>query len=128
MVMVMVDRNLVGRCGVYCGSCIIYRAYRDSEQLRRRVAERQNCGLEDVQCQGCQTVLVDGWEKDGKWGKNCRIVRCLEAKGLDFCYQCDMYPNCKNFRELADHHLLRYSENLTDNLKKIKAGEVEEWL
>jgi len=40
MVTVMVNRNLVGRCGIYCGSCIIYRAYKDSEQLRQRVAER----------------------------------------------------------------------------------------
>lgn len=126
MVMGMVKGNLVGRCGIYCGSCIIYRAYKDSEQLRQRVAERENCEPEDIRCEGCQTVLTNGWESK-EWGKNCRIVECLQAKGLDFCYECDMYPNCENFTELANHSL-KYGESLTDNLKKIEAGKVEEWL
>ena len=123
---VLVNRNLVGRCGIYCGSCIIYRAYKDSEQLRKRVAERENCKPEDVRCEGCQTVLTNGWESK-EWGKNCKIVNCLEAKGLEFCYECDVYPGCEKFRGLADHSL-KYGESLTDNLKKIKLGQVEEWL
>jgi hypothetical protein len=126
MVTVMVNRNLVGRCGIYCGSCIIHRAYKDSEQLRKRVAERENCKPEDVRCEGCQTVLTNGWENK-EWGKNCKIVNCLEDKGLEFCYECDIYPNCKEFRALADHSL-KYGESLAENLEKIKAGEVEEWL
>ncbi len=124
----MVNRNLVGRCGIYYGSCIIYRAYRDSSKLRRHVADRNNCKPEAVQCKGCQTVLADGWDKDGKWGKNCKIVRCLEAKKLDFCYECDEYPNCREFRGLANHHLIRYGESLTENLAKIETGKVEKWL
>jgi hypothetical protein len=126
MVTVMVNRNLVGRCGIYCGSCIIYRAYKDSEQLRQRVAERNNCEPGEIRCEGCQTVLTNGWNSQ-EWGKNCRIVKCLEAKGLDFCYECDIYPNCKEFRALADHSL-KYGESLAENLEKIKASEVEEWL
>ncbi len=123
----MVNKNLVGRCGIYCGSCIIYRAYKDSEQLRQRVAERQNCEPKEIRCEGCQTVLANGWDRDKQWGKNCRIVKCLETKGLDFCYECDIYPNCEKFGDLANH-LLKYSESLTENLKKIKAGKIEEWL
>jgi len=41
MVMILVDKNLVGRCGLYCGSCLIYRAYKDSEQLRQKIAKRE---------------------------------------------------------------------------------------
>jgi len=70
--------------------------------------------------------LTNGWNSK-EWGKNCRIVKCLEAKGLDFCYECDIYPNCKEFRALADHSL-KYGESLAENLEKTKAGEVEEWL
>ena len=33
----MVNKNLVGRCGLYCGFCLIYRAGKDSEKLRRAV-------------------------------------------------------------------------------------------
>ena len=126
VVKVSVNKNLVGRCGIYCGSCIIYRAYKDSEQLRQRVAERNNCEPEEIRCEGCQTVLTNGWNSN-EWGKNCRIVKCLEARGLDFCYECDTYPNCKKFRALADHSL-KYGESLAENLEKIKASEVEEWL
>jgi len=46
---------------------------------------------------------------------------------LDFCYECDTYPNCKEFRVLADHSL-KYGESLAENLEKIKVDEVEEWL
>ena len=52
---------------------------------------------------------------------------CLEAKGLNFCYECDTYPNCEKFHRVADYALKR-GENLVENLAKIKAGKVEEWL
>ena len=60
-------------------------------------------------------------------GANCRIVKCLEAKGLDFCYECDDYPECEKFHGIADH-LVSRGEDLMENLEKIKAGKVDEWL
>lgn len=118
--------NLVGRCGLYCGACIIYRACRDSEQLRQRVAETENCKPEDIRCEGCQTVLADGWNSR-EWGRNCRVVKCLESRGLSFCYECDTYSECDKFLVIADSCLKR-GENLTENLESIKAGRVKEWL
>lgn len=67
----MVNRNLVGRCGLYCGACIIYRAGKDSERLRRIIAEQKNCEPEDIRCEGCQTVLADGLDSKER-GKNCK--------------------------------------------------------
>jgi len=124
--MTLVNQNLVGRCGLYCGACIIYRAYKDSEHLRRIIAEREGCKPEEIQCEGCQTVLDDGWN-DKEWGKNCKIVMCLEAKKLNFCYECDTYPECERFSRIADS-CLKHGEDLTTNLNKIKTGKVEEWL
>ena len=124
----LVNKNLVGRCGLYCGSCMIFRAYKDSEELRNRVAEEKNCGPEEIRCEGCQTVLIDGWDLKGEqWGRNCRIIRCLETKGVAFCYECDTYPDCKKFHVIADYCLKR-SEDVMENLRRIKAGEVDEWL
>lgn len=122
----LVSKNLVGRCGLYCGFCLIYRAGKDSEKLRRAVARRSKCKPEDVRCEGCQTVLVDGWN-NARWSKNCKIIKCQEAKGVKFCYECDVYPRCKRFHSIADHSLKR-GEDLMANLEKIKAGKVEEWL
>lgn len=124
----MVDRNLVGRCGLYCGSCIIYRAGKDSEKLRRKVAENEKCTPQEIHCEGCQTVAKDGWNsRNEEWGKNCRIVKCQEARGLSFCHECSEYPSCEQFRNLAGSCLKR-GESLTDNLNTIKAGRVDEWL
>lgn len=123
----MTDRSLVGRCGLYCGACLIYRAHRDSAQLRESVAADYGRSPEEVRCEGCQTAALDGWDMDERWGKNCRIVGCLDGKGLDFCFQCESYPECEKFREPFDSCLER-GENLMENLGKIEAGRVEEWL
>lgn len=124
----MVNYALVGRCGLYCGSCMIYRAYKDSEKLRQLIAKRSRCRPEDIRCEGCQTALTDGWDiHDQQWGKNCEIVKCLEAKGLKFCYECSVFPNCKRFQRIYNSEL-RHDENLIKNLERIKAGKVKEWL
>jgi len=124
--MIIVNKNLVGRCGLYCGACLVYRAYKDSEQLRQKIAKEEKCEPTDIRCEGCQTVLTDGWNSK-EWGKNCKIVACLEAKGLSFCFECNTYPECEKFHYIADY-LLKRGENLMENLEKIKAGKVEEWL
>ena len=69
----MINMNLVGRCGFYCGACHIYRAYKDSEKLQKIIAEKENRKSEEIRCEGCQTVLINGWEKE-EWGKNCKRV------------------------------------------------------
>ena len=123
----MIDYALVGRCGVFCGSCIVYRAFKDSNQLREQIAKKQKCKVEDVRCDGCQTVLESGWEIQRQWGKNCRIIKCLEGKGLKFCFECEIFPNCKNFQMIYKPYLKAH-ENLIENLERIKTGEVKEWL
>ncbi len=122
----MVDRNLVGRCGLYCGSCTIYRAGKDSEQLRKIIAEREKCKPEGIRCEGCQTVLANGWD-NVEWGRNCKIVKCQEAKGLKLCCECDDYPKCEKFHDIADS-CLKHGERLMDNLEKIKNGKIDDWL
>ena len=123
----MVDYALVGRCGVFCGSCVVYRAFKDSDQLRERIAKKQQCTVEDVRCDGCQTVLKSGWNVQKQWGRNCRIIKCLEAKGLKFCFECEIFPDCKNYQMIYKPYL-KAGENLIENLERIKAGEVKEWL
>ncbi len=121
----MVNMNLVGRCGLYCGSCIIYRAERDSEQLRMDIAKENGCEPGDVQCSGCQSVLVDGWDSDNVWGKNCEIVKCLDSKGMSTCYDCEV--KCHSFKEWYEH-MQEHGEDLEQNLEKINGGDLKEWL
>ncbi|NIU39053.1 DUF3795 domain-containing protein, partial [Candidatus Bathyarchaeota archaeon] len=80
--MILVDRNLIGRCGLYCGACGIYRAYRDGGAYRERLASAFKCPPQKVRCQGCQALTPECW------GNDCKIVKCLNVKGLQFCYEC----------------------------------------
>ncbi|MFW6002369.1 MAG: DUF3795 domain-containing protein [archaeon] len=66
----MTDKNLVGRCGLYCGACIIYRAYKDSEDLRKKIADDNDCKPEYVKCEGCQSKQDERWHKDRAWGES----------------------------------------------------------
>jgi len=115
--------NLVGRCGLYCGACGIYRAERDDQEWRARIAKSYNCSTEQVRCNGCNALTSECW------GNGCKIVLCTKAKGINFCFECQEYidETCDKFKNLADDYLST-GVNLRENLLKIKEGKVEEWL
>lgn len=119
----MADKNLVGRCGLYCGACGIYRAYRDDGELLTRIAGDFKCSLEKVRCEGCMALTPECW------GYGCKIVRCLNSKGLQFCYECNEYEKitCEKYNKLANSYL-EVGEDIRISLTRIKRGEIEEWL
>jgi hypothetical protein len=119
----MTDKDLAGRCGLYCGACSIYRAYKDGGEYLKRLSEHFKCPPEKVRCEGCQILTPECW------GNDCEIVQCLKVKRYGFCYECPQYEDqsCEKFEELAK----RYLEDNVDvraNLEKIKSGRVKEWL
>jgi hypothetical protein len=120
----LVDTRLVGRCGLYCGSCGIYRAHKDDGEYLQRLAEHFKCPPEKVRCEGCQALTPDCW------GYDCKIVQCLRTKGLQFCYQCNQYEEgpCEKFEKLAKPYLEENGVDLRANLERIKLGETEAWL
>lgn len=120
----MVNNDLVGRCGLYCGACSIYRAYKDGGEYLKRLAEHFKCPIEKVKCEGCMALTPECW------GYDCRIVQCLRNKGLQFCYQCSEYENgtCEKFEKLARPYLEEDGVDLRANLERIRRGEIEEWL
>lgn len=120
----MVNRNLVGRCGLYCGACAIYRAYKDNGEYQEILANHFKCPPEKVRCEGCMALTPECW------GYDCKIVQCLRNKGLQFCHQCNEYENekCEKFEKLAMPYLEEDGVDLRANLERIRKGEVEEWL
>ena len=119
----MAETDLVGRCGLYCGACGVYRAYKDNGEYRDRVARVFKCPPEKVRCEGCQALTSECW------GNDCKIVQCTTSKGFDFCYECPQFDDetCEKYDELAK----RYLEDNVDvraNLKRIRSGQVEAWL
>ena len=119
----MVNENLVGKCGLYCGACTIYRAYRDGGAYLQGRAQRFKCAPEKVRCEGCMALTPDSW------GYECKIVQCLRNKGFEFCYQCGEYieNSCEKFGKLAQGYL-KDGVDLRANLDRIKKGQTEAWL
>ena len=126
-------QNLMGRCGLYCGVCEVYRAYKDSKELQKELAKKHNCLPQEVRCEGCQairrilTVGVYGWSYDKEWGTNCKILKCLDSKKLKFCYECAEYDSCERFDKFGEI-CLGISLDLRKNWKTIRDGKTEEWL
>ena len=120
----LVDRNLVGRCGLYCGACVIHRAYKDGGEYLQRVASFFKCPPEKVRCEGCQALTRECW------GTGCERVQCLDAKGWSFCFECPEYEkhSCEKFEEFSEGYLKEDGVDLRANLARIKAGDVEAWL
>jgi len=116
--------DLVGRCGLYCGACSIYRAYKDGDEYRKKLAEFFKCPPEKVRCEGCQVLTSECW------GNDCKIVRCLSSKGFNFCYECPQFDDksCEKFEKLAKGYLEEDNVDLRANLAIIKSGQVKAWL
>jgi len=123
----MPNRNLIGRCGTYCGYCEIYRAYKDSDRLRMELAKRYECQLGDIVCEGCQMLHAKGWAKDGEWGRNCKIRECLGDRGFKYCYECPEVNSCERLGDLEDTYV-HLGVDLKANLRMLKLGQVTEWL
>jgi hypothetical protein len=123
----MGERNLIGRCGLYCGICEIYRAYKDSRDLQKALAKKHGCLPQEVRCEGCQALDACAWSHEGEWGRNCKIVKCLNTKGLTFCYECGEYPLCPKHAEFAKV-CAPLGIDLVENLRAIQEGHAEEWL
>jgi len=119
----MAETQLVGRCGLYCGACTIYRAYKDNGEFQTRVAAFFKCPPEKIRCEGCRALTPECW------GNDCKIVQCTTAKGFSYCYECPQFDDksCEKYDELAS----RYLEDKIDtraNLARIKSGQLEAWL
>jgi hypothetical protein len=117
------ERNLVGKCGLYCGACSIYRAQRDSEEWRLKIAEQFHCQSKQVRCNGCGALTSECW------GSGCKIVVCLHAKGYQYCFECDNYQNstCDKYNDLCQDYR-EVNEDIRHNMEMIKNGDIEAFL
>jgi len=115
----MSKNDLIGRCGLYCGACDIYRVFVDKKtEKQRRMAEYFKCRPEQVRCQGCQNPTPEDWCYD------CKIIKCLEKNGYTYCYECEKIETCEIYQELNG----RYNNYPYKNLKRLKEVGKEKWL
>jgi len=114
----------LSRCGIYCGACYVYRAERDGGEFLRETAERQKVEPGEVKCNGCLGPDDQRWKNC----KGCKTERCLDGKGLTFCYECEEFRDktCEHYDMLACF-CARRGEDTRMNLVRMKA-DLDGWL
>jgi hypothetical protein len=113
-------RSLTAPCGLDCFNCEIYEG-NITEEFKKAFASKIQKDPEEVPCRGCRA------EKGCRHlGLPCETLKCIEDKGLEFCFECEEFPCVKlqPAKEGAD----RYPHNYKlFNLCRMKAVGVEEW-
>ncbi|MFX1378620.1 MAG: DUF3795 domain-containing protein [Promethearchaeota archaeon] len=87
-----VKKELLAPCGLYCGVCRIYKAYKNNDlDFKKNILPTLNeygaKTIDDVACTGC---LSDGIVFH--FCKNCPIKECIKNKKIEGCHLCDDFP------------------------------------
>lgn len=110
---------LIGRCGLYCGACDIYRAYTDQQKEKlEKMAKYFKCPVTRVRCHGCQNTGSEDW------GHDCKIVQCLDRNEYRYCYECNLRERCDLFQNLNR----RYNGIPMKNLGHLQKGDEEKFV
>jgi hypothetical protein len=115
----MSDETLVGVCGLYCGTCPIYRMYKDedTERLERAARETFHCKPEEIVCEGCHGPI------ECLWSPECRIRTCALERGLGSCCECSDLPCDELSAFSADRRDIPIA-----NLRRVAEIGLEAWV
>jgi hypothetical protein len=113
-------RSLTAPCGLDCFNCEIYEG-NITDEFKKAFASEIQKDPEEVACLGCRL------EKGCKHlGQPCETLKCVEDKGLEFCFECGEFP-CEKLQPAKDG-ADRYPHNFKlFNLCRMKAVGVEKW-
>ena len=112
--------ELAAPCGLYCGNCEIYRAFRDDDfEALAGYAKEMNSPIDRVKCEGCRSDFMMFWCPE------CEVRRCNEEKSLSFCFECEDFPCVAlvEFEDQAPHHSL-----CVKNLERMVEVGISAWL
>ena len=120
-------RHLVGICGLYCGTCPYYLAFRNTDtDTINRLSQSQEMPAEEVRCDGCLS---------GRTSKHCTECRhgfreCADNHGVTWCFQCEMFP-CRRLKDFEDVHVVNgisHHETIIKDLEHMKKHGVDDWI
>jgi Protein of unknown function (DUF3795) len=117
----MSDRDFAGRCGMYCGSCPIYRASHDKdEKTAFELSFKTRCTLDQIKCEGC------GTSDRFPLSKGCVFRKCAKSRDLESCGLCQDFP-CDALAAFYGEDMRRNGE-AENNARRIKEVGVDKWL
>lgn len=112
--------EMIAVCGLLCHDCDIRQATEDPK-VAQKIADwfkrerKEDIKPKDIRCLGCREDRAKHWSAD------CWILQCcVDAKGLQFCYQCQEFP-CNKLVEWSGQ-CERYG-NALDRLKSKKRDQ-----
>jgi len=115
----------MGICGLYCGACTTYRAYKDKDlTLLNKLAAVRNVSVEKIACDGCLSPnyrLYLPLES-----RDCDFRKCAQEKKVTWCFECADFP-CKRLNDFSRDGKAHHTA-VIDNLKEMKILGVDEWL
>jgi hypothetical protein len=119
----VVKMDVVGRCGIYCGACPIYRGTRGDEEAKKFARNVWKTPPNRMTCDGCHNIgLVSH-------GVDCPCRKCMDAKGHEYCNMCPEYSTyiCEIF-ESMNRYFVKKGENLRENLARVTSSGTDAWL
>lgn len=110
-------------CGLDCFNCPLYHAVKN-RKLRGEISVKRNIPFEKAFCRGCRAE--EGTITAFDMTEPCKIYRCIEGKGIDFCCDCSDFP-CDNLHPYADKALEVAHNTKIFNLCLIRKMGLESW-
>lgn len=120
-------REMVGICGLYCGTCQNYLAHRenDVEQLEK-ISKAKGIPVEEICCDGCISDNVFSPCVECVHG----FRQCAGEKGVTWCFECSDFP-CKRLEDFRDIHVVNgisHHENVIEGLRDMKEHGIQQWV
>ena len=119
-------RELVGICGLYCGTCPIYLARRDNDTSQlEEISQARGVPVDQIHCDGCLSNDVFAPCVECPYD----FRKCAAGKGVTWCFECDEFP-CQRLDDFKDVHVVNgisHHAHVIEHLRRMKECGVEQW-
>jgi len=116
-----------GICGIYCGNCPNYLAFRiDDAEMIRKLSQDKGMPEEEIRCDGCLSNRVSRHCADCRHG----FRQCAADHGVTWCFQCEAFP-CKRLEDFRNVHIVNgisHHASVVEELSDMKTHGVENWV
>lgn len=116
-------KQMTAPCGLDCFNCPMYLAH-ENEELRKTISKNLGIPYEKAFCIGCRNE--NGTIPFLNMTEPCNVYKCIEKKGIDFCYDCSEFP-CDHLHPYADMASQVPHNTKVFNLCLIKRMGLEVW-
>jgi predicted RNA-binding Zn-ribbon protein involved in translation (DUF1610 family) len=112
------DRKLAAVCGLFCPSCTLFIGSNGDPKRLEPIAAQYGKKSEEIRCEGCRSDVRF------IYCQTCKLDKCAEEKGVDFCGTCHEYPceELKVFQAAMPHRI-----ELWKSQERIREVGPEKW-